>query len=176
VAGAVYVARASGSKAATRDFLEDTFGYGCSSSVEDLRAQSRFDVTCQGTVPAAAVAFLTANDFEDAIRNAISLGGDADTLACIAGALAEAFYGPVPLSIQQEAIFRLDAPLMRSGRSPGAIVFPWRPCLSLEMSDFGAGRMQHTALGPDCAKRLRRRPRSLLVLPLGAPPSGPCPP
>lgn len=117
VAGAVYVARASGSKAAIRDFLEDAFGYDCSSSIEDLRAESEFDVTCQGTVPAGAVAFLTANDFEDAIRNAISLGGDADTLACIAGALAEAFYGSVSFSIQREVLFRLDAPLLSEVRS-----------------------------------------------------------
>ena len=117
VAGAVFVARAGGTKANMRDFLEDTFGYNCSSSIDELRAQSEFDVTCQGTVPAAAVAFLTANDFEDAVRNAISLGGDADTLACIAGALAEAFYGAVPISIQREVMYRLDPPLMSEVRS-----------------------------------------------------------
>jgi len=78
IAGAVLLARSGASKASIRDFLEDTLGYECSSSIEDLRAQSKFDVTCQGTVPAAVVAFFTSNDFEDAIRNAISLGGDAD--------------------------------------------------------------------------------------------------
>ena len=57
-------------------------------------------------MPAAAVALLAANDFEDAIRNAISLGGDADTLACIAGALAEALYGSVPVPIQREVMTR----------------------------------------------------------------------
>jgi len=74
-------------------------------------------VTCQGTVPAAAVAFLAADDFEDAIRNAVSLGGDADTLACIAGALAEAFYGGVPALIQREVTSRLDIPLRNEVRS-----------------------------------------------------------
>jgi ADP-ribosylglycohydrolase len=109
VAGAVFLARTGGSKESIRDFLESTFGYDCSSSLEDVRTRSEFDVTCQGTVPAAAVAFLAADDFEDAVRNAVSLGGDADTLACIAGALAEAFFGGVPALIQQEVTSRLDS-------------------------------------------------------------------
>ncbi len=117
IAGAVFLARTGGSKESIRDFLEHTFGYDCSSSLEDVRARSEFDVTCQGTVPAAAVAFLAADDFEDAIRNAISLGGDADTLACIAGALAEAFYGGVPALIQREVASRLDIPLRSEVRS-----------------------------------------------------------
>jgi len=111
VASAVFLARGGESKASIRNFLEGTFGYDCSLRIEELRAQSEFDVTCQGTVPAAAVAFLAANDFEDAIRNAVSLGGDADTLACISGALAEAFFGGVPVSIQREVMLRLDGPL-----------------------------------------------------------------
>ncbi len=77
-------------------------------SVRELRRRGGFDVTCQGTVPAAAAAFLESRDFEDAVRNAVSLGGDADTLACIAGAMAEAFYGGVPADIQQEVVRRLD--------------------------------------------------------------------
>ena len=67
-----------------------------------LQRRGGFDVTCQGTVPAAAVAFLQSTDFEDAVRNAVSFGGDADTLACIAGAMAEAHYGGVPTEIQAE--------------------------------------------------------------------------
>lgn len=76
-----------------------------------LQRRGGFDVTCQGTVPAAAVAFLESTDFEDAVRNAISFGGDADTLACIAGAMAEAHYGKVPTAIQAEVFRRLDGPL-----------------------------------------------------------------
>ncbi len=117
VAAAVFLARTGHDKAHLRNFLEEKFDYDCSSNVEDLRARSEFDVTCQGTVPAAAVAFLRADDFEDAVRNAVSLGGDADTLACIAGALAEAFYGGVPLSIQREVMFRLDERLRSEVRS-----------------------------------------------------------
>jgi len=133
VAGAVFLARAGASKASIRDFLEDTLGYECTSSIEDLRAQSKFNVTCQGTVPAVVVAFFTSNDFEDAIRNSISLGGDADTLACIAGALAEAFYGGVPLSIQREVMPRLDGPLRSEVRS-----FARRYSIPLEdMSEAG---------------------------------------
>jgi ADP-ribosylglycohydrolase len=64
-------------------------------------------MTCQGTVPAAVRSFLEANDFEDAIRNAVSLGGDSDTLACIAGGIAGAYYG-VPAQIATETRFRLD--------------------------------------------------------------------
>lgn len=108
IAAAVFLARTKHAKDYIRAFLECTFGYDCSSSVQELRAQSEFDVTCQGTVPAATVSFLAATDFEDAVRNAVSLGGDADTLACISGALAEAFFGGVPVPIQREVMFRLD--------------------------------------------------------------------
>ena len=69
-------------------------------------------MTCQQTVPAAVVAFLHSTDFEDAIRNAVSFGGDTDTVACIAGSIAEAFYGGVPLPIQLEALRRVDQTLM----------------------------------------------------------------
>jgi len=71
-----------------------------------------FDVTCQGTVPAALVAFLESTDFEDAVRKAVSLGGDADTLACITGGIAEAHYGGVPAPIVQATIERLDPRLL----------------------------------------------------------------
>lgn len=70
-----------------------------------------FDVTCQGTVSAAAGAFLHSSGVEDAIRNAVSFGGDADSLACIAGAIVEAHYGGLPAAIQTEVFRRLDDPL-----------------------------------------------------------------
>jgi mRNA-degrading endonuclease toxin of MazEF toxin-antitoxin module len=87
--------------------------HDCSVRLEEFRLRGGFDVTCQGTVPAAAVAFLESKDFEDTVRNAVSLGGDADTLACIAGGLAEPFYGGVPAEIQREVMRRLD-PALRS--------------------------------------------------------------
>ena len=70
-----------------------------------------FDESCQGTVPEALSAFLYSTDFEDAIRNAVSLGGDTDTLCCITGGIAEAFYGGVPDFIQEKVYSILDEPL-----------------------------------------------------------------
>lgn len=68
--------------------------------MDDIRPTYAFDVSCQGTVPEAIIAFLDSRSYEDAIRNAVSLGGDSDTLACIAGGIAEAYYGGVPSYIQ----------------------------------------------------------------------------
>jgi len=110
-AAAIHCARHGGTKAQIAGLLSGRFGYDCTEGLEELRGRIGFDVTCRGTVPAAAVAFLESADFEDAVRNAVSLGGDADTLACIAGAMAEAFYGEVPATIQVEVLRRLDAPL-----------------------------------------------------------------
>ena len=67
-----------------------------------------YDVTCQGSVPQSIIAFLESNDFEDSIRKAVSLGGDSDTVACITGGIAEAFYGGVPGHIADEVMGRLD--------------------------------------------------------------------
>ena len=69
------------------------YGYNLEQSVEDIRPSHRFDVTCQGTVPTALVCALESTNLEDAVRNAVSLGGDADTLAAIAGAVGEALHG-----------------------------------------------------------------------------------
>jgi ADP-ribosylglycohydrolase len=73
--------------------LSDRFEYDLERTLEQIRPAYRFDVSCMGTVPQAVIAFLESNTYEDAVRNAISLGGDSDTLACIAGGIAEAFYG-----------------------------------------------------------------------------------
>ena len=73
----------------------------------------RFDESCQGTVPEALIAFLESESFEDAIRNAISIGGDSDTLACITGSVAEAFYGEVPSRIAAPVLRKLDASLRK---------------------------------------------------------------
>jgi ADP-ribosylglycohydrolase len=113
VAGAVLLARTGQDKDQILRFLGDRLDYDCSSTLDELRSRGSFDVTCQGTIPSAAVAFFESTDFEDALRNAVSLGGDADTLGCIAGAIAEAFYGETPADIQREVIRRLDVPLRR---------------------------------------------------------------
>jgi len=108
VAATVLLARQGADKATLRRVLTEQFGYDLSADYPAVWKRGGFDVSCQGTVPAAAIAFLEATDFEDAIRNAVSFGGDADTLACIAGAMAEAFYGGVPRPIQMQVLARLD--------------------------------------------------------------------
>ncbi len=92
---AVFLARSTRDKTLIRKEITDRFGYDLSRTVDDIRPSYGFDVSCQGTVPEAIVAFLDSDSYEDAVRNAISLGGDSDTLACIAGGIAEAYYGPV---------------------------------------------------------------------------------
>jgi ADP-ribosylglycohydrolase len=111
-AAAILLARQGLPKPQMRDFLESTFGYALQTSLDDIRPRYNFDETCQGTVPQALIAFFESEDYEDAIRNAISLGGDADTLACIAGGVAEAFYGSVPNHIADQVTERLDPALI----------------------------------------------------------------
>lgn len=98
------------SKAGLRQFMEEKYGYDLSPTLEEIRPAYEFDVSCQGTVPQAITAFLESRDFEDAIRNAVSLGGDSDTLAAITGGIAEAAYG-VPQWIKDKAWGYLDEPL-----------------------------------------------------------------
>jgi ADP-ribosylglycohydrolase len=107
-ASAVFLARRGETKNRIKDSLEQMFGYNLSDRLDDVRPSYCFDVTCQGTVPAALIAFLESRDYEDALRKAISLGGDADTLACITGAVAEAHYGTVPLHIIGPTLEALD--------------------------------------------------------------------
>ena len=90
-----------------------TFGYNLERTLDEIRPTYKFDVSCQGTVPEAMIAFLESNDFEDAIRKGISLGGDSDTLTCITGGIAQAFYGEVPQAIQQEVLSILDERLRK---------------------------------------------------------------
>jgi ADP-ribosylglycohydrolase len=108
---AIYLARTGQDKLAIKTHIEREFGYQLSDRLDDIRPDYTFDVSCQGSVPQSIVAFLESNDYEDAIRNAISLGGDADTMACIAGGIAEAYYGGVPEDIRKETLDRLDEKL-----------------------------------------------------------------
>lgn len=110
-AAAVFLARTGATKGEIRDFVETRFGYDLSVPLDVVRPGYAFDLSCAGTVPHAIRAFLEASDFEDAVRNAVSIGGDSDTLACIAGAIAEAHFGGVPPSIAPAVWQRLDAPL-----------------------------------------------------------------
>ncbi len=93
-----------------REHIEKEYGYDLSKTLDEIRPTYRFNETCQETVPQAIIAFLESTDFEDAIRNAISLGGDSDTLAAITGSIAEAAYR-IPEDIKQKALSYLDEPL-----------------------------------------------------------------
>ncbi len=109
----VFMAREGSSKNEIMQIIEATFGYDLSRSIDEIRPDYSFNESCQGTVPEAIIAFLESNDFESAIRLSVSLGGDADTLASITGAIADAFYGGVPNEIAEPALARLDKPLCK---------------------------------------------------------------
>jgi ADP-ribosylglycohydrolase len=109
-AAAIFLARTGSDKADIKQFSHDRFGYDLSKPLKAIRPSYLFDVSCQGSVPESLVSFLEATDFEDAVRNAISLGGDADTMACIAGAVAEAHFG-MPPEIEQQALSYLNKEL-----------------------------------------------------------------
>ena len=112
VAGAIYMARYGGTKEEIKSYIEHTFGYDLDRTIEEIKSSGyKFDVSCQGSVPEAIIAFLESNSFEEAIRLAIYLGGDADTQAAIAGSIAEAFYG-IPTSFVGAIEKRLDKTLL----------------------------------------------------------------
>jgi ADP-ribosylglycohydrolase len=107
-AAAVFLASTGKTKDDIRKFIETQFQYDLSKHVDEIRPTYTFDVSCQGTVPQAIRAFIDSTDFEDAIRTAVSLGGDTDTLACITGGIAQALYGGVPEFIQTKVYAVLD--------------------------------------------------------------------
>lgn len=98
---AVYLALVGKSKEEIKSFIENTFHYDLSRSIAEIKPHYNFDVSCQGSVPEAIIAFLESENFESAVRIAISLGGDSDTQACISGAIAQAFYKKIPRNIMQ---------------------------------------------------------------------------
>lgn len=93
---AVFLARTIGDKERIKNEIQDRFHYDLEQPLDDIRPDYCFDISCQNTVPQALRAFLESASYEDAVRNAISLGGDSDTLACITGGIADAYYGGVP--------------------------------------------------------------------------------
>lgn len=110
-AAAIFLARTGNSKKEIKSFIEKQFQYNMNDSLAVLRPQYTFDATCQGSVPQAITAFLESENFEDAVRKAVSLRGDSDTQACIAGGIAHAFYGKLPDIISAEVHSRLEVPL-----------------------------------------------------------------
>lgn len=106
VASAIFLSKQKKSKEEIRQYIEKTYAYDLSESTESIRSWYKFDVTCQGSVPQAIRCFYESASFEDAIRLAISIGGDSDTIACITGSIAEAYY-PIDSEIKQKTLNRL---------------------------------------------------------------------
>jgi ADP-ribosylglycohydrolase len=107
VALAVFMAHEGKSKKDIRQIISKKFDYNLNNTIEEIRPGYSFDISCQGSVPQAITAFLQSDNFESAIRLAVSLGGDSDTQACIAGTIAHAFYGEIPEQMQREVRNRL---------------------------------------------------------------------
>jgi ADP-ribosylglycohydrolase len=107
VAGCVFLARTGHSTDDIREFATRRFGYDLSRTLDGIRPAYGFDVSCQGSVPEAILAYLESTSWEDAVRKGISLGGDSDTIAAIAGSIAAPFYGGVPTDIRTEVEARL---------------------------------------------------------------------
>lgn len=102
-ASAIYLARIGQTKNYIRSYVTNNFGYDLNRKLDDIRPVYKFDSTCQGSVPEAILCFLEGRSYEETIKLAISLGGDADTQAAIAGSIAEAYYGGVPAWMKQKA-------------------------------------------------------------------------
>ena len=106
-AACIYWARKGKTKQQIKENVEALFGYDLSRTCDEIRPTYEFEPSCQKTVPESIIAFLESTDFESAIRLAVSLGGDADTMGSITGGIAEAFYGGVPEHIRKEVLKRL---------------------------------------------------------------------
>lgn len=111
IAAAIFLARTGNSKEEIKDYIIREFGYDLSRTCDEIRPDYHHVETCQQTVPEAITAFMEGTDFEDVIRTAVSLGGDCDTLTCIAGSIAEAFYG-IPDDIIEECKKRLPTDMI----------------------------------------------------------------
>ena len=112
VAAAIFLARTGSTKEEIKAYIEENFQYDLNRTCDEIRPSYYHVETCQQTVPEAIIAFLEGNSFEDVIRNAVSLGGDCDTLTCIAGSIAEGYYG-VPEDLKKECRRRLDKEMLK---------------------------------------------------------------
>lgn len=104
VAAAIFMARNGSVKSEIKKYVEQRFGYNLNRTLDEIRPIYEFDVSCQGSVPEAIIAFLESDDYESCVRGAISIGGDSDTIAAIAGSIAEAYYGNIPEEILDGAL------------------------------------------------------------------------
>ncbi|MBR3640602.1 MAG: ADP-ribosylglycohydrolase family protein [Oscillibacter sp.] len=122
VASAIFLARTGKTKAEIKSYVETQFGYDLDRTCDEIRPTYHHVETCQESVPEAIIAFLEGTDFEDVIRTAVSIGGDSDTIADMAGAVAEAYYG-VPKALREECYARLPdelAEILRRAEARGA--------------------------------------------------------
>jgi ADP-ribosylglycohydrolase len=110
---AVFLARTGKTKDEIKKYIVDTFDYDLDRTIEEIRPEYDFDVSCQGSVPEAIIAFMESTDFENAVRLAVSLGGDSDTIACITGGIAEAFYKKIPDTINDMVSIIVGPDLMK---------------------------------------------------------------
>ena len=108
VATAIFLARTGNSKQQIQDWVEQRFDYDLTMTPDVIRPDYVFDVTCQGSVPQAISCFLHSSDVEDALRTAVSIGGDSDTIACICGSITEAYYGWIPEPLVNWCLGKLD--------------------------------------------------------------------
>ena len=106
-AAAIFMARTGGTKEEIRRYISETFGYDMNRTCDDIRPTYCFDGSCQGTVPESIIAFLDSKDYEDALRLCISLGGDADTMGTITGAIAGAYYHQIPYDLYEFGVKKL---------------------------------------------------------------------
>lgn len=112
IASAIFLAKRGENKDSIKKYIEENFNYNLHRQLDEIRPNYKFDESCQGSVPEAIIAFLESIDFEDAIRKAVSLGGDSDTIACMTGSIAEAFYKKIPSYIIKEVKKRLTSDLL----------------------------------------------------------------
>lgn len=108
ISAAIFLAKKNASKEEIKEYIEFTFGYNLNRNINQIRKHYKFEVSCQKSVPEAIISFLESENFEDTIRNAISLGGDSDTIAAMAGSIAEAYYKGVPKYLYDKALEHLD--------------------------------------------------------------------
>jgi ADP-ribosylglycohydrolase len=109
---AIFLARQAAEKSDIRREIRNRFHYPLDRSLAEIRPHYTFDISCQGSAPESIMAFLESQNFENAIRLAVSLGGDSDTMACIAGGIAQAYYGQIPNDIIDQVRRRLPEALL----------------------------------------------------------------
>jgi ADP-ribosylglycohydrolase len=113
VAAAIFLARNGKTKQEIKEYVESTFGYDLNRTTDQIRPDYKFDVSCMGSVPEAIICFLESNDYAHALQLAISIGGDTDTIACITGGIAEAFYREIPDELVRLANVKLTGEMMQ---------------------------------------------------------------